>query len=178
MIRKATLEDVDAIEAIYNAILDQEEAGEVSIGWQRGVYPTRKTAVDAIGQAGDMYVMSDDDDESVVVAAARINQEQVPEYADAAWEHDAPAEQVMVLHTLVVDPRAGSRGYGKRFVAFYEGLAAKNRCPYLRMDTNERNVRARALYKKLGFAEPDIVPCDFNGIEGIRLVCLEKKLDI
>lgn len=46
------------------------------------------------------------------------------------------------------------------------------------MDTNERNVRARALYKKLGFVEPDIVDCDFNGIDGIRLVCLEKKLDI
>lgn len=178
MIRKATLADVDAIERIYNAILDQEEAGEASVGWQRGVYPTRQTALDAIEQAGDMYVMTADDDEAAVVAAARINQEQVPEYANADWEHDAPAEQVMVLHTLVVDPEAGRHGYGKRFVAFYEQLAAQSGCPYLRMDTNERNVRARALYEKLGFAEPDVVDCDFNGIDGIRLVCLEKKLDI
>ena len=178
MIRKATLGDVDAIEGIYNAILDQEEAGEVSIGWQRGVYPTRDTATGAIESADDMYVMTADDCDSVVVAAARINQEQVPEYADATWEHDAPADQVLVLHTLVVDPKAGGRGYGKRFVAFYEELAAKRGCPYLRMDTNERNTRARALYKKLGFSEPDIVDCVFNGIEGVRLVCLEKKLDI
>ena len=178
MIRKATFADVDAIERIYNAILDQEEAGEVSIGWQRCVYPTRQTALDAIEQADDMYVMTADDDETAVVAAARINQEQVPEYANADWEHDAPAEQVMVLHTLVVDPKSGGHGYGKRFVAFYEQLAAQSGCPYLRMDTNERNVRARALYKKLGFSEPDIVDCDFNGIDGIRLVCLEKKLDI
>lgn len=178
MIRKATLADLDAIERIYDAIHDQEEAGEVTIGWQRGVYPTRKTALAAIEQADDMYVMTADDDESQIAAAARINQEQVPEYADADWEHDAPAEKVMVLHTLVVDPGSGGRGYGKRFVAFYEELAAQNGCPYLRMDTNERNSRARALYKKLGFAEPDIVDCDFNGIDGIRLVCLEKKLEI
>ena len=34
----------------------------------------------------------------------------------------------------------------------------------------------RALYRKLGYTETGIVPCDFNGIEGIRLVLLEKPL--
>ena len=53
-----------------------------------------------------------------LVATAKINQEQVPEYAEAAWTQDAPPEQVMVLHTLVVDPQAKGRGYGSRFVAF------------------------------------------------------------
>lgn len=174
MIRKATVEDLDAIEAIYDAIHSQEESGAVSIGWDRAIYPTRATAAAAV-VAEDMYVMVADDSDAIV-AAARINQEQVPEYADAAWQFDAPAEQVMVLHTLVVDPAAGGHGYGKRFVAFYEQLAFESSCPFLRMDTNERNVRARALYKKLGYAEPDIIPCVFNGIEGVQLVCLEKKL--
>ena len=44
------------------------------------------------------------------------------------------------------------------------------------MDTNARNVRARAMYAKLGYVEADIVPCVFNGIEGVQLVCLEKTL--
>ena len=175
MIRKATPNDLDAIESIYDAIHTQEESGEVTIGWIRGVYPTRAIAAAAIQDAVDMYVMTADDSDAVV-AAARINQEQVPEYADAKWEHDAPADQVMVLHTLVVDPTAGGHGYGKRFVAFYEQLALENKCPYLRMDTNARNVRARALYAKLGYKEPDIVPCIFNGIPNVQLVCLEKKL--
>lgn len=175
MIRKATLGDVDAIESIYNAILDQEEAGAVSTGWKRGVYPTRQTAVDAIQDAGDMYVIEADDG-SGVVAAARINQEQVPEYADAHWGFDVPAGQIMSLHTLVVRPQASGRGYGKYFMAFYEQLAVKSGCTCLRMDTNAKNNRARALYKKLGFTEADIVPCVFNGIDGVSLVCLEKKL--
>jgi hypothetical protein len=44
------------------------------------------------------------------------------------------------------------------------------------MDTNARNTRARAMYKRLGYSEPDIVPCVFNGIEGVQLVLLEKML--
>lgn len=52
----------------------------------------------------------------------------------------------------------------------------ENGCKYLRMDTNEKNTNARRLYKKLGYREADILPCTFNGIEGVRLVCLEKML--
>jgi len=62
-------------------------------------------------------------------------------------------------------------------VAFYEQYALQNGCFYLRMDTNARNTRARALYKSLGYTEPDIVPCVFNGIPGVQLVLLEKKLE-
>ena len=43
-------------------------------------------------------------------------------------------------------------------------------------DTNARNMRARALYQKLGYREADIVPCVFNGLEGVQLVLLEKQL--
>ena len=59
---------------------------------------------------------------------------------------------------------------------FYEDYAAENGCKYLRMDTNEKNTNARRLYKKHGYREADILPCTFNGIEGVRLVCLEKML--
>ena len=50
-------------------------------------------------------------------------------------------------------------------------------CRCLRMDTNEINAPARALYARLGYREADVVPCDFNGLGQIRLVCLEKRLD-
>ena len=38
------------------------------------------------------------------------------------------------------------------------------------------NILARALYKKLGYKEIDIVPTVFNGIPGVNLVLLEKHL--
>ena len=85
-------------------------------------------------------------------------------------------EEVMVLHTLVISPKQAGRGYGEAFARFYEAYAHENHCPVLRIDTNERNIRARAMYKKLGYRESDMVPCQFNGIEGVHLVLLEKTV--
>ena len=82
----------------------------------------------------------------------------------------------MVLHTLVISTSHSGKGYGKAFVAFYEPYAKEQGCPFLRMDTNAKNHAARSLYQKLGYKEIGIVPCNFNGIEGISLVLLEKKV--
>lgn len=171
--RKATVGDLDRIAAIYSHILDLEEAGKATTGWVRNIYPSRETALEGIN-AGEMFVL---EDESTIVAAARINQKQVPEYANASWEHtEAPDDKVMVLHTLVVDPTLSGKGYGSSFVRFYEDYAKEHGCPYLRMDTNERNASARRLYAHLGYREAGIVTCTFNGIRSIHLVCLEKTL--
>ncbi len=174
MFRKAELSDLDAISAIYSAIHDCEEAGTAVIGWDRATYPTRATAEASI-RSGDMFVLEEG---GRVVAAAKINQKQEEAYRKAAWSRQAADEEVLVLHTLVVEPEAAGRGIGTRFVAFYEERAARLGCPCLRMDTNARNIAARALYRKLGYAEVSIVPCVFNGIAGVDLVCLEKVLDL
>lgn len=170
--RKAQECDIDKIEKIYSDIIAEEEKGLSAIGWIRGVYPTRKTA-EAAHFRGDLFVAEDD---GVVVGAAIINKQQVDTYKQAKWRYEADDDKIMVLHTLVISPKMSGRGYGKRFVDFYESYALSNGCPYLRIDTNEKNIRARAMYKKLGFSEIDIIPCDFNGIKGIGLVLLEKKL--
>ena len=170
--RKATAQDLPAIEKIYEDIHTEEEAGRTSIGWIRGVYPTRKTA-EASLLRGDLFVAEADGE---VVGAAIINQQQVDVYEGADWQYAAKDEDVMVLHTLVISTQMAKRGYGKAFVAFYEDYARQHHCPYLCMDTNARNLRARAMYQKLGYAEIGIVPCVFNGIDGVQLVLLEKKL--
>lgn len=174
MFRKAVTEDLDAVAALYDAIHDKEEAGEGCTGWIRGVYPTRKTALDAL-EKDVLFVETAPD--GTVVASARIDRVQVPVYADAAWSIRVPPDRVMVMHTLVVDPSQNGKGYGKAFALFYEDYARENACQTLRIDTNERNDPARAMYRKLGYTEVSILPCTFNGIEGVRLVCLEKILD-
>lgn len=171
-IRKARLEDIDQICLIYSRIHDEEEAGTAVIGWDRQIYPKRETALAAL-ERGDFFVMIDD---GRVVASAVINQIQVQEYADCKWGFEAEDEEIMVLHTLTVDPLCAGHGYGKAFVAFYEEYAAAHGCPELRMDTNARNARARAMYKGLGYIEAGIVECVFNGIAGVKLVCLEKRI--
>lgn len=82
-----------------------------------------------------------------------------------------------MLHTLVVDPTIAGHGYGTQFVRFYARRARALGCTVLRIDTNAKNAAARRLYARLGFREAAIVPCTFNSIAGVELVCLEKRLD-
>lgn len=172
MIRRATEEDISAVAEIYEEILQEQEQGRTYVGWTRGVYPTRQTALQAL-ERGSLFVCQE---EGEIVAAAKIDREQVPAYSQCRWQEEAPENQVMVLHTLVVSPRHPRRGYGRAFVEFYEEYAREQGCLYLRMDTNERNTVARAMYRGMGYREAGIVPCVFNGIPGVNLVCLEKKL--
>ena len=72
-IRKATAADLNAVSGIYDRIHDEIEAGRASIGWIRGVYPTRVTAETALSR-GDLFVEERDGE---VVGTAILNQTQV-----------------------------------------------------------------------------------------------------
>ncbi len=172
MIRLAKETDIPGVVTIFNKILELEARGEVCTGWKKGIYPTEQTALDALSKE-ELFVLEEN---NRILAAARINQEQVPVYALCRWKYAAPDSEVMVIHTLVVDPDASGCGIGSKYVRFYEDFALQHGCRYLRMDTNQINERARALYKNLGYSEQGIVPCVFNGIDGVQLVCLEKRL--
>lgn len=171
--RKATEEDLQTISKIYASIHTAEESGKITTGWVRNVYPTDKTANDAL-QRNDLYVGTDD---NIIVGTAIINKQQTDAYKNGHWNYEVPDNEIMVLHTLVIDPMFTGKGYGKSFVEFYESYALSQGCHYLRMDTQAKNANARAMYKKLGYAEIGIVPCVFNGIEGVWLVLLEKELE-
>ena len=172
MVRLGSIRDVDRIERIYDGIHTAQEQGLLITGWIRDVYPVRKTALDAIAR-GDLFVM---EKEGQIVASAIINQTQMDAYSDCLWQYPAKDTEVMVLHTLTVDPNCAGKGYGTEFVRYYEAYALAHGCPYLRMDTQQKNKAARKLYQKLGYREQGIVPCVFNGIPGVQLICLEKKL--
>lgn len=172
MIRKGTEKDIPAVAAIYEASHGEEAAGRTTTGWLPGIYPVRATAEDALARE-ELYVLEED---GQILGAAKINRRQEEVYAQADWLHTAGEDEVLVLHTLVIHPGAKGRGLGKQFVAFYEDLARAMGCTVVRMDTNQRNTAARSLYQKLGYREAGILPCEFNGIPGVWLVCLEKKL--
>ena len=172
-IRKARACEIDAVAAIYEAIHSAEEAGTMEIGWARDVYPTRATAQAAFDR-DDLFVELDA--AGRIVGAAILNRIQVDSYAGAPWRHPADDADVLVMHTLVISPEENGRGYGRAFLAFYEGYAAGQGCRFLRIDTNERNRKARLLYRKLGYEEIAVVPTTFNGIRGVNLVLLEKAL--
>ena len=102
--------------------------------WIAEDVPAVDRAVAAL-ERGDLFVEEAD---GAVVGTGIFNRLQADVYAGAPWQYDAPDDQIMVLHTLAVDPQAGKRGLGRAFAAFYEQYAREHGCRYLRIDTNER----------------------------------------
>ncbi len=172
MVRHATENDLFAVSEIYRRIHEEERRGKTATGWLPGVYPTKETARAAL-ERGDLYVMEEN---AAVCAAAVINHIQVDVYADGNWSVPATDDEVLVLHTLAVEPSMFHRGFGRRFVRYYEELARQSGCRVLRMDTNAKNTAARRFYAKAGYTEVGTVPCVFNGIPDVPLVLLEKVL--
>lgn len=66
MFRKAKERDVDRITEIYEEIHTENEAGNITTDWIRGIYPSRETALLAVCR-GDMFV---EEEEGRIVAAA------------------------------------------------------------------------------------------------------------
>ena len=173
MIRKATFNDLDAVDQLYSELIDAKEAGIIPVIWRRGIYPSRKTALEAL-EREDLFVM---DINGKIIGSAVINQIQDDVYAGAPWQYDVPGDQVCVLHTLMISPSVFGKGYAREFLAFYEQYALEHGWPELRIDTNDRNLPAQAMYRKHGYCQVGIVQTKvFNGILDVNLVLLEKNL--
>lgn len=172
LIRKANKADLQGIVDLYSDVHTAEEQGRLTTGWVREIYPVAATAEEALSR-DDIFVEEED---GKIVGTGIINQTQLGAYAEGDWQYDAEPEEVMVLHTLAIEPFVMHKGYGRRFMEFFEEYAAGRGCRYLRIDTNERNAGARAFYKRLGYAEVGVFPWNLGGIPGVRLVLLEKRI--
>lgn len=115
MIRLANELDLPAVAAIYEAILDHEDATGIHYtGWQRGAYPTADTAR-SIFDAGTLYVGVDET--GAVWGSMNLNGQQLPEYQNGAWTIPAEDRQVAVIHTLTIDPARAGQGLARQMVA-------------------------------------------------------------
>lgn len=111
MISLASEQDLPAIAAIYEAILDHEDAtGLHYTGWQRGAYPTLDTAKGILA-AGTLYVGTDED--GTVWGSMNFNDWQLPEYAKGRWTIPAEDSEVAVIHTLTIDPKRAGQGLAR-----------------------------------------------------------------
>lgn len=147
MIRKALPADVKSVENIYNELLKFESEHGAFTAWQAGVYPTRKTAEDAL-LTGSLYLFEEADE---ICASILLNQLQPKEYKNIKWKYVAKPEEVLVVHLLCVPPSKSGLGYGTEMMKFAVRKGKQLKCKVIRLDTGLQNKPAISLYKKLGF---------------------------
>lgn len=147
MIRKATKDDVLAVAALYEIMLDYEETHVKYTSWQRGIYPTVDTAKLGV-KNGSLYVYEENDK---LIASVILDTKQPPEYRKIDWTVSAKYNQALVVHTLCVHPEYSGSGIGSAMVDFAKALARDTECLAIRLNTTSRNIHAAHLYEKNGF---------------------------
>lgn len=173
MIRPAQVQDLPAIAAIYEAILDQEDArGSSFTNWQRGKYPTLDTARAAL-EAGTLFTAEEN---GTVYGCVNLNGEQLPEYAAIPWQYAADDGAVGVIHTLVIHPAWSGRGKARELVAFCEEHCRSQGKQVIRLDTYIHNQPANAMYPRLGYRFAGTGHFLFQGFLPEELNCYEKLL--
>ena len=78
-------------------------------------------------------------------------------YADVSWPHEAPPEEILLIHALCVHPDFGGRGYGGELVRFAQERAAETGTKLMRLDVLKGNLPAERLYPGCGFRLVDTV---------------------
>lgn len=173
MIRKATEQDLSAVLALYEAVLEEEAAGGFRYTkWQKGVYPTEETAQRAI-EAGELYLGEND---GRAWGAVIVNGVQAMEYIQGAWAIPVEDGQVGVLHTLCVHPESRGQGRAGELVRYGEDLCrSQGRC-VMRLDTRATNLPGLRLYPSLGYQEAGQVELCLAGGDRARMQLYEKNL--
>lgn len=173
MIRPAQAQDLPAIAAIYEAILDQEDTRPFSFtNWQRGKYPTIDTARAAL-EAGTLFTAEESGE---IYGCVNLNGIQLPEYAAIPWQYAADDPAVGVIHTLVIHPAWSGRGKARELVAFCEEQSRKQGKRVIRLDTYIHNQPANAMYPRLGYRFAGTGHFLFQGFLPEELNCYEKLL--
>lgn len=147
IVEKATQEDINELEALYNNLNDYLEENVNYSGWIKDVYPIRETAIKGI-EGDNLFVLRID---NMITGSIILNHEPEKAYEEVEWGVDADYKEIFVIHTLVVSPQYMQQGVGCELMTFAHEYALKQNMKSIRLDVSIHNMPAIALYEKLGY---------------------------
>lgn len=143
MIRRGTLEDLDALMGLVGEVVAAMR--EEGIDQWDEIYPDRQK-LDADVKAGNLFVCAEG---SGILAMMVLDENPHPTYAGVAWS--IPARRPLVVHRLCVSPRFRKAGLARRLMALAESRAADAGHDAIRLDAFTLNPAALRLYDSLGY---------------------------
>ena len=125
----------------------------------KGKYPVRRDALEAL-QKDTLFVLkfSGKTEGSFI-----LDNKQHPNTGKSHGEYSDDKE-VMVMHTLVVNPSYRKEGTGRTDDNIWNKLLPSGRSKTLRLDTHYKNVPARRLYEKCGFRSVTKWSAEIDGV--------------
>lgn len=147
IIEKATVADLDQVEALYGAVCDYLARGTNYSGWTRERYPTREAAERWL-QADVLHVLRAD---GVIAATAALTHRAEPGYEKADWQVAADYDRIIVLHTVATHPDYLGKGCSLAMMRYAIDFAGEQGMKALRLDVCDYNTPAIGLYEKAGF---------------------------
>lgn len=163
----ASMEDLQELEQLYEALHHRLEQGTNYPGWRRGVYPVKETALKGI-EAQTLYVAKQ---EGCIAGSVILNHEPELAYAGPPWQIETDNREIFVVHTLVVHPRFSKLGIGGQLMEFARQEGIRQGMRAIRLDVYEHNLPAIQLYERSGYRYIDTVDLGLGqyGLDWFRL---------
>jgi len=165
MIRKAMIDDLDAIMGILGEII-VEMHGYNNFQWDENYPQVKDFAADI--KKGDLFVCVRDTE---IVGFICISGDQPLEYGELNW---SSGEEALVIHRMGVSPNSRNAGIGAELVGFAEEFSRNSGIRYLKTDTYSLNTKAQGLFQKRGYIF--VGEMSFLGKEK-SFYCYEKMLE-
>jgi ribosomal protein S18 acetylase RimI-like enzyme len=157
-IERGTVEDINTLAELYDDLNDYLSTNTNYPGWIKGIYPIRETAEEGV-KNGTLFVIRRNNE---IAGTIILNQDQPDAYNNVRWGVDAKEQEVIVVHTLAVNPRFMKLGIGKKLMEFAVDYSREQKVRTLRLDVFYKNSPAIALYEKSGFTYVDTVDLGLN----------------
>lgn len=144
---KASIEDINEISELYDAVCDYLASDINYPGWKKGIYPIREDALEGL-RDNALYIMKD---ENRIAGTVMLKHKPEEGYRNVKWNTGNDYEKIYVIYTLAVHPDYRRMGVGSAIMEEVEKIARNEGCVSIRLDVVKDNYPAEKLYVRQGF---------------------------
>ena len=148
--QKANENDFAVIQKFYWDVIDhihENNIGSENLGWEKGVYPSDAFLRRSLAN-GELYTLTEND---ALCACVILNSECNEGYRDCPWSIVCSDDDVLIPHTLAVNPKMQGKGIGKIVVKNVLAIAKSENKKSVRLDVMGACKVAERLYLGCGF---------------------------
>lgn len=172
-VRKATIDDMDAVMDFYTKMIDEMQGTDFDIQWKHDEHPTHAFLRESVERG---YMMLGIADDGCIASALVVDHTRAPGYEAAPWQVNAPLEQLGIVHAVATRPAYHGRGFARKLMQGAIEAARADGLKALQLDTFVDNVRSHGLYDSIGFINHGPWPVYYDDLGTVDLDLFEYVL--